>query len=299
MKSGLILVMAVFSLQACSQAESASGEPHRQLVWSDDFTGKELDSTKWSAERSCWGGGNNERQCYVDSPDNIHVENGELVLSAFAETHTGPQFAQELSDRGELVTQNYTSGKIRTKGLASWTYGRFEARIKLPKGQSTWPAFWMLPETDVYGGWPQSGEIDIMEAVNLTAICEDCPNGKENRSSAALHFGDTWPENRFLTKTHDLLIDDIEGWHVYALDWREGRMEWFVDDNLFFSLESQDWFTPTVDKIDNANAPFDQPFYLMLNLAVGGNLPDNKNEKAFNPNSFPAQMKVDWVRVYN
>ena len=295
----LILGLLGLTLNACTKAQGAVGDENSTLVWSDEFSGETLDRTKWTPELSCWGGGNNERQCYVNSPETVRIENGHLILSALPQTHTGVEFPQDWPERGEVITREYISGKVRTKGHAQWKYGRFEARIKLAKGQSLWPAFWMLPEENIYGEWPLSGEIDIMEAINLGAICETCADNIENRSSAALHFGETWPENRFLAKKKALSGAALDDWHVYALNWREDRMEWSVDGETFFSVESKDWFTPAVGKSQNAIAPFDQPFYLMLNLAVGGNLPDNKNEKEFNPNSFPAEMKIDWVRVYD
>jgi beta-glucanase (GH16 family) len=294
----VILGMIACALASCFQAEGASGIDQPELIWSDEFSGDVLDRSKWTPELSCWGGGNNERQCYIDSPDTVRVEEGHLVLAALPQSHEAEAYPQDWPERGSKVLRDYVSGKVRTKGHAQWRYGRFEARIKLPKGQSLWPAFWMLPEENVYGEWPLSGEIDIMEAINLGAICKSCENGTENRSSAALHFGETWPENRFLAKKRPLSGAAIDDWHIYALDWREDRMEWSVDGEVFFTVESKDWFTPSVDKSENRSAPFDQPFYLMLNLAVGGNLPDNKNEKAFNPNSFPAEMRIDWVRVY-
>jgi len=294
----IILGLSACALTGCFQAEGASGVNQSELIWSDEFSGDILDRSKWTPELSCWGGGNNERQCYIDSPETVRIEDGHLVLAALPQSHEAEEFPQDWSDRGSRVSRDYVSGKVRTKGLAQWQYGRFEARIKLPKGQSLWPAFWMLPEENVYGEWPLSGEIDIMEAINLGTICKSCPNGTENRSSAALHFGETWPENRFLAEKRPLSGAAIDDWHIYALDWREDRMEWSVDGEVFFTVEAKDWFTPSVDKSENQTAPFDQPFYLMLNLAVGGNLPDNKNEKAFNPNSFPAEIKIDWVRVY-
>jgi len=289
---------AAFLLPACTEVQAVQNAPVGELVWSDEFDGTELDLSKWTAETSCWGGGNNERQCYVDSSQNIQVENGVLTLRALPKKVTGLAMPQHVPDRGERVSQDYTSGKVTTRGLASWTYGRFEARIKLPQGQSTWPAFWMLPEDDAYGGWPLSGEIDIMEAVNLGAVCETCPSGAENRTSGAIHYGKLWPENQHQAEYNPLPETSVEDWHVYALDWREGKFEWSVDGRIFFSQSAEDWNTAAVEKVSNPNAPFDQPFHLMLNLAVGGNLPDNRNEKAFNPSSFPAKMQVDWVRVY-
>lgn len=298
-KVSFFLLLAGMGLQACDTAQSAKIVSDSQLVWSDEFEGEALDRSKWTPELSCWGGGNKERQCYVDSPENISVKDGVLTLTARKQTHSGYEMAQDNPDRGRIVTQGFTSAKVRTKNLADWTYGRFEARIKLPKGQSTWPAFWMLPQTETYGGWPNSGEIDIMEAVNLGAACETCVGGEENRSMGALHFGRDWPENEFHVETFDLSRNSLEAWHIYSVNWREGLIEWSVNDQVFFSLTEEDWFTPTTKKTDNPNAPFDHPFYLILNLAVGGNLPDGRNEGDFNPNSFPAEMKVDWVRVYN
>lgn len=272
--------------------------PQWALIWSDEFNGNVLDAKKWAAETSCWGGGNFERQCYTARPENINVSDGVLKLTAQAETFTGAKYPQDWSDRGGQLTREYTSGKVRTKQLAQWTYGRFEARIKLPQGQSTWPAFWMLPADNHYGKWPLSGEIDIMEAVNLGAACEDCENSQsENRSSAALHFGRPWPDNQFHAQKH-ILPNGPEAYHIFAVEWSENQIDWFVDDQKIFTLTKDDWFTQAVDKSDNALAPFDKPFYVMLNLAVGGRLPDSRNEKRFNPASFPNSLYVDWVRVY-
>lgn len=306
-----IVTLAVLSvlLAGCGRQSVASiaaettkdGNSDWQLVWSDDFDGDSLDRSKWEPEESCWGGGNNERQCYTDRSDNIKIKDGILSLIAKPEIFTGLKYPQDWAHRGELVTQPYTSGKLRTKGLASWQYGRFEARMKLPKGQSTWSAFWMMSEHDYYGLWPRSGEIDIMESVNLGAICDDCgDDGVENRISGALHFGKDWPENEFHTQEVELSSDVIpsESFHIFSIEWQKDKIDWFVDGERYVSLNATDWSTATVSKEDNAYAPFDQPFYVMLNLAVGGNLPDGRNEQQFNPYSFPAELLVDWVRVY-
>ena len=269
-----------------------------QLVWSDEFNGTALDPKKWIPETSCWGGGNNERQCYTGRAENIKVSEGVLTLTAKAERYKGLKYPQDWERRGGSITRAYTSGKVRTKGLASWKYGRFEARIKLPYGQGTWPAFWMLPEDNHYGQWPLSGEIDIMEAVNLGAKCDECGLSKtENRSGAALHFGKPWPDNQFRGQRR-ALPKEQGAYHIFALEWSEDQMDWFVDDFKLFTAKQPDWFTAGVSKEKNEAAPFDQPFYMMFNLAVGGGLSDSGNEKAFDPSSFPSQMQVDWVRVY-
>lgn len=300
----LFLALSVVAI-GVAQCGTARGEalldtpdPEWRLVWADEFNGTSLDRTKWTPETSCWGGGNYERQCYTDRLDNIEVKDGILHLKAKAESFTGLEFPQDRADRGRSVTRDYTSGKLRTTGLQSWTYGRFEARLKLPKGQGTWPAFWMLPENNVYGEWPLSGEIDIMEAVNLGAKCDDCGNSKtENRSSVALHFGDKWPDNKFKFAAHRL-PDGIDAYHIFAVEWAKGKISWFVNDTEVFTLTQDDWYSASVGKGDDPAAPFNQAFYLNLNLAVGGRLAEQRNEKTLDPSSFPNALLVDWVRVY-
>jgi len=271
-------------------------------VWSDEFEGSALDRTKWEVEESCWGGGNEERQCYTDRPKNVEVANGLLRLKAYPEIYRGYQYPQGWKDgRGPRVLQKYTSGKVRTRQLADWTYGRFSARIKLPSGQGTWPAFWMLPSENIYGGWAASGEIDIMEAVNLGARCDDCEGDVgENRSSGALHYGDEWPDNTFQFRHKELPGGPLakDQYHVFAVEWGEGRINWFVDGEKYFTMNANDWYTESISKTTNPNAPFDQDFYLMLNLAVGGELSEDNNDKGFKRSSFPSELLVDWVRVH-
>jgi beta-glucanase (GH16 family) len=274
--------------------------PQWQTVWQDDFDGAVLDRTKWAPESSCWGGGNNERQCYTDRDENIRVEDGYLRLIAQAETFTGPMFPQGMRGApGGERTQEYTSGKVRTMGLADWKYGRFSARVRLPDGQGTWPAFWMMPTDDVYGDWPLSGELDIMEAVNLGTPCEECPGGVERRTSGALHFGDLAPDNTYWFNkiAGDRVPGPSEEFRVYTVEWAEGVIQWMVDGEVFMRLTSDDWYTEAPEAEGRAHAPFDQPFYLMLNLAVGGNLAEKSNGGGFEPASFPAELVVDWVRV--
>ena len=271
-------------------------------VWSDEFEGSELDRTKWEVEESCWGGGNNERQCYTDRPENIEIVNGLLRLKAYPETYTGPEFPQGWPDgRGGQITQQYTSGKVRTRELADWTYGRFSARMKLPSGQGTWPAFWMMPADNVYGKWAASGEIDIMEAVNLGASCSECDGGVgENRSLGALHYGGEWPNNTHQANHNPLPggADAKDQYHVFSVEWGEGRINWFVNDVKFATIDAENWHSGAVSKDTHPNAPFDQDFYMMLNLAVGGRLPEDSNDRGFVAASFPAEVLVDWVRVY-
>lgn len=274
------------------------------MVWSDEFDGATLDATRWAPEVSCWGGGNEERQCYTPREDNIRVGEGVLQLHARRESYEGPLFpvghgAHGTAEDG-VRRLDYTSGKVRTRGLAEWRYGRMEARIKLPRGQGAWSAFWMMPAGDVYGSWPTSGEIDIMEAVNLGAGCDVCIGGQgENRSSGAIHFGERWPNNRFIFE-HGRFPGGAEPgaqYHVFAVEWAEGVIDWYIDDQHFWRVTPEDWASGAIPNA-SPNAPYDQPFYLALNLAVGGRMPETQNERRFESSTFPAVMLVDWVRVY-
>ena len=279
-------------------SEYEQNDPLWLTVFFDDFNGEELDSTKWKPELSCWGGGNNERQCYTDRKENVQLKDGILRLIAKEGEHTGPLYPEGMPGApGGERTQPYTSGKVRTRGLASFKYGRVSARIKLPPGQGTWSAFWMMPEEDVYGNWPLSGEIDIMEGVNLDTPCKDCPGGVERRTSGALHFGGLPPDNTYLflkTKGDDD-VSPSEEFRVYSLEWGEDAMQWLVDGEVFMRIESDDWYTDASAAVGRETAPFDQPFYVMINLAVGGNLSEKKNGAGFDPSSFPAEVQVDWA----
>lgn len=291
---------------------AASDEPPQQLapregagwelVWADEFDGDSLDRSKWAPEESCWGGGNYERQCYTDRPDNIAVEGGLLLLKAKKERFVGPARPPEIADNpNPRLVQPYTSGKIRTRGLHAWRYGRIEVRAKVPPGQGTWPAVWMMPSEDLYGPWPLSGEIDILEAVNIGAKCPKCEGGKgENRTISALHFGDLAPKNRFVDHRNALpdLALPSDDFHVYAVEWGEGLIRFLVDDRVHLTVSADKWSTASPLARGNPAAPFDRPFYIMANLAVGGRLSEENNAKRVAKESFPAQFAIDWIRVY-
>ncbi len=299
----MLVVLSGVLLQSCGgAADDSDGLTSQQweTVWVDNFDGDVLDRAKWTPEQSCWGGGNNERQCYTDRPGNVRVDNGVLRLIAQAETYTGPAYPthyEPLSE--EQHSQKYTSGKVITHGIADWRYGRFSARIKLPAGQGPWTAFWMMPTDSVYGGWPLSGEIDIMESVNLETQCDECVNGLERRTSGAIHFGGTRPDNTYLffKDENEEASSPAEEWHVYTLEWAEGVLQWFVDGKIVMRLTEDEWYTASKAADGNPFAPFDQPFYLNLNLAVGGNLSEYANDGGVDESVFPAEMLVDWVRV--
>ncbi len=236
-------------------------------IWRDEFDGKGLDYSKWECEVNAFGGGNNELQIYTDRAKNVRVENGNLIIESHKEV-TG------ISG----TTREYSSGRIRTKHRGDWLYGRIDVRAKLPKGQGIWPAIWMLPTTEEYGGWASSGEIDIMEF-----------KGQEPKKiHGTLHFGGTWPNNRFSTKIFEGNTDYTEDFHIYSIDWRPGKITWLIDDKVMNSMDKWDSTAAPFP------APFDQPFHLVLNLAVGGHFvgpPDASTQ-------FPAKLLIDYVRVY-
>ena len=243
------------------------------LVWSDEFDAASLDPETWffatgdGTEAGLPGGwGNAELQYYL--PDNAQIENGVLKITARIESIGG---------------LNYTSARINTEDRFAFRYGRIEASIKLPSGQGLWPAFWMLPQDSPYGEWAAKGEIDVVEAVNL-----DGTNG--NEIFATIHYGGEFPANQSSSVTYVPGPDVTEDFHTYALEWDETEIRWYFDDSLY--AVQNNWFSTAAP---GTAAPFDQPFHILLNLAVGGNFPGF----AVDSSVFPATMEVDWVRVYS
>lgn len=297
------LIASTACLGACSLSRPDTADDASQvawaLVWSDEFDGPEIDRTKWGFDVDCWGGGNEERQCYTDREKNARIVDSKLIIEAHKEAFAGPALPAHMRSAGvEPVggaTKPFTSARLSTHGHAAWRYGRIEIRAKLPQGQGVWPAIWMLPEHDTYGPWASSGEIDILEAVNLGVDCNDgCERGGENTILGTLHFGGAWPDND-LASTEISYPPALEGFHTYGVIWQEGRMQWTVDGQIYAEKTSQDWWTAASD---NANAPFDQPFHVILNLAIGGGLPEERGAGGVDESGFPKTLEIDWVRVW-
>ncbi len=297
----LVAALPMFGCASPSQLPVAQ-DAQWQLVWSDEFEGVVLDSARWRAEESCWGGGNNERQCYTARAENVSVSDGLLHLSARREQFTGPTMPPELAaSPNPQMSRSYTSGKIRTRGLASWRYGRVEFRARVPRGQGMWPAVWMMPADNFYGAWPRSGEIDILEAVNLGSTCPACVGGRgENRTISALHFGDYPPRNLVYDTRVSLPggAQPADDFHVWALDWSEGEMRFYLDGSEYWRVHQNQWSTTAANAARRPQAPFDQPFYLMANLAVGGRLAEENNAGGLDPSAVPSEFLIDWIRVY-
>lgn len=281
---------------------SSSAASKWELVWSDEFNGTTIDSSKWSHEKNCWGGGNNEQQCYTDRPVNSFVADGVLNIVAKREDFTGSDSAE--GESPTTKTLPYTSARLRTKNIQEWTFGRFEIRAKLPAGQGTWPAIWMLPTNSPYGVWASSGEIDIMEAVNLKTVTNG--SAPEARVHGTLHYGRVWPGNVNAGAAYTLPnnANPADDFHTYAVEWEEGEIRWYVDDVHFATQRETGWYGQYMQdgtlKDAPVGAPFDRfsKFHLLLNLAVGGNWAGNVNNTGIDASVFPQTMLVDFVRVY-
>jgi beta-glucanase (GH16 family) len=280
-------------------SSSAPAETGWTLVWSDEFDGPKIDRAKWGYDVDCWGGGNDEHQCYTRSGRNTAIEDGKLVITARKEQVVGPALPEHLrrgsSTPDAQAVRGMSSARLNTRGKAAWRYGRFEIRAKLPQGQGTWPAIWMLPEKDRYGGWAASGEIDILEAVNLGVPCAKCPGGRENTILGTLHFGGKIPKN--LQKGEEVPFPGVldGGFHTYAIEWYPDRIIWQVDGRTFAERKVSEWSTTGSP---NPGAPFDQPFYLILNLAIGGKLAESRGVGGVRLDGYPKRMEIDWVRVW-
>ncbi|GHF77980.1 glycoside hydrolase family 16 protein [Thalassotalea marina] len=291
-----------------SAINPAEPVPDWQMVWNDEFDGSAIDSQKWTHEINCNGGGNNEQQCYTDAAENSYIADGVLHIVALP--------AEDGADKP------YTSARLNTKYKADFKYGRIEMRAKLPSGQGSWPAFWMLPTDEVYGGWPKSGEIDIMEAVNLKVAAQD--GSVESNVHGTLHYGREWPDNESSGKAYSLPdgVNPADDFHTYAIEWQEGEIRWYVDNYLYqtqrqskvrynskdeaVGLSHRGWFAEYFDQgsgeltTDWGTAPFDQKFHLLLNLAVGGNWPENVNNLGVDASAFAngQHFEIDYVRVF-
>jgi beta-glucanase (GH16 family) len=237
------------------------------LVWSDEFDapdGSIPDPAKWNYTIGGSGFGNGELQYYTDDPQQACIENGMLVIKA---------------DRKTVMGRDYISARLNTMVKGTWKYGRFEIRAKLPDTQGIWPAFWLLPMYINYGNWPASGEVDIMELI-----------GKEpGRVYGTLHYGNPHKSQSAYYDLHDgrKFSDDF---HVFSLEWEPEQFRWYVDGTLY--LTADQWFTSAPGKA--FPAPFDQPFYLIINLAVGGHWPGSPDSFS----TFPQFLYVDYVRIY-
>ena len=245
------------------------GSGGRTLVWFDEFNN--IDTSVWNHDEGGHGFGNNELQWYSNG-SNVSIEND-------AQANSNVLVIEARQEQGGMCWFNencgYTSGKLTTRHKKSFKYGRFEARMKLPRMQGIWPAFWMLGDNFNTQGWPQGGEIDIMEHVNTNNI-----------TSGALHgpgYSGNTPITGHLTHVHSIDAD----YHIYAVEWDENGIDWFVDNIKFYSVTK-------AEVSQHGEYVYDAPFWFLLNLAVGGNWPGDPDHANFTT----SRMYVDYIRVY-
>ncbi len=230
------------------------------LVFEEEFDGNSLDLSTWEYQTGSGGWGNNELQYYTEG-NNVEVSNGTLKI-----------IAQKFGDV-------YTSSRIRTKDKADFKYGRLEARIRMPIGQGIWPAFWMMPTDDVYGGWPQSGEIDIVEYLGH----------QPSTIHGTCHYGNAYNDKGSSGSSYSLTSGDFHTeFHVFSIEWEDNVLRWYMDGQLYHAISDSH------PDFANYTWPFIHDFHFILNVAVGGNWPGYPDATTV----FPQTMEVDWVRVY-
>ncbi len=268
-------IIALFcGLISCSQLQNKinnksnkvvklSTKNEYKLVWSDEFDEQgKPDTNKWVYDIGGNRWGNSELQYYSSQSENVRVENGKLIIEA-------------RNYRGQKI--KYTSARIKTKGNGDWLYGRVEVKAKIPTGKGTWPAIWMLPTENKYGNWPASGEIDIMEHVGFEPnVIHGTVHTKKFNHTLGTQKG---AEISVSTAT--------TAFHIYSIEWDKNKIDFFVDDEKYFTFTNQhksykEW-------------PFDQKFFLIINLAIGGNW---GGLKGVDDTIFPARMIIDYVRIY-
>jgi len=259
-----LLILASYCSSAQAATPNRPQRPARQekawtLVWEDEFNGTNgtlPDATKWTYDLGANGWGNNELENYTNSTANVQQKDGNLVITAIKSGNS------------------YTSARIKTQGLYDHAYGRVEARIKIPQGQGIWPAFWMLGNDINTVQWPNCGEIDIMENIGKQpAIVYGTLHGPTQFSIGGSY---TLPTGK--------LADDF---HIYAIEWEPTQVRIYFDNILYETVKN-------TDLAQGVHWPFDHPFFIILNVAVGGNWPGNPDGTTV----FPQQMLVDYVRVY-
>lgn len=272
MQLPVLILCLLLSAVCCAQHNTPPPSDTKWvLTWSDEFdapNGPGVDPARWIIEIGGTGWGNQELEYYTSRPNNVQVQDGNLVIKVLQEKYAG----------ADGVTRNYTSARLKTIGKFSQAYGRFEARIKVPYGQGLWPAFWMMGDDIEKSGWPDGGEIDIMENIGKE------PSTVHGTIHGPGYSGADGIGAPYALSGNQRVADDF---HVFAVEWTPNAIRFYADKDLYSTL------TP-------ANLPphtkwvFDHPFFLLLNVAVGGDWPGSPDATTV----FPQTMLVDYVRVY-
>ena len=268
--NGFILPLIVLFSFSCKDSSTDSNELTNEysLVWQDEFDGDTISASNWTfqlgtgSQFGLVGWGNNELQSYTARERNAYIEDGFLVIEAHKESFMG---------------QPYTSARIVTKDKKFWKYGKIEIKAKMPETQGLWPALWMLPQENKYGGWPASGEIDIVELVGHQP---DVAHG-------TIHYGNAYNDKGSSSgKIKDTKSTFATDFHVYSIGWDSRGIQWLLDGEPYHSVTPED--------VEPYNWPFDEAFYLLFNVAVGGNWPGYPDDTTI----MPQRMLVDYVRVF-
>jgi beta-glucanase (GH16 family) len=268
----LIFLLIILSLVIFNTSDAKAANPSVwSLIWQDEFNGANgsaIDSTKWTPEIGGWGWGNNELETYTSRIDNAFHNNGALTIKAIKEHFVG----------SDNIPREYTSARLISKNKFSATFGRFEARIKIPFGQGIWPAFWMLGNDIDSSGWPTCGELDIMENI-----------GREPATIHGTIHGLGYSGGNGISSSYSLPNNQpfADSFHVFAVEWEPGVVRFYCDGILYATR------TPA-DLPAGKTWAFDHPFFILMNLAVGGTWPGNPDATT----TFPQTMQVDYVRVY-
>jgi beta-glucanase (GH16 family) len=254
------LLFTCFAVSACCTVQAQNGK--WKLVWEEDFKGKSLDTTHWNYEIDGHGGGNNELEYYTRRDTNVYVKDGMLHIRALKEEYHG---------------HHYTSARIDTRRKADFTFGRMEIRAKIPTGKGVWPAIWMMPTDDKYGGWPLSGEIDIMETKGQYP----------DTLYGTMHFGPAPPHNRHkgAVTTHEASGGYGDDFHTYGIEWAKDTIAWFVDGRKFLETNIGD--------VTGVAYPFNERFHFILNLAIGGGFVGEPD-----PSILTKEFLVDYIKVW-
>jgi beta-glucanase (GH16 family) len=257
-----------------ADASPESSIPGWTLTWSDEFDGpdgSQVDPRNWTHDVGGTGWGNNEEEYYTDAGQNAVVEDGYLVIAATTEGASQYKCSYAPTGAGTCL---YTSARLKTQGLFAQQYGRFEARVQMPTGQGLWPAVWMLGDNIDTVNWPACGEIDFMETIGSDITT----------NHGSLHMPNDNPTGTYTLPDGGSFADDF---HVFTTEWSPGTVAFYVDDVLYE--------TQTQAEVPGGGTwEFDHPFFLVMNVAVGGQWPGQPNATT----QFPQTMKVDWVRVY-
>jgi len=254
------------------RAQPSAKITHRgwKLVWSDEFNGPDgspPDLSKWTYDTGGRGWGNKELESYTSRLENVQQRGGNLVITANKESYTGL----------DGIARSYTSARIKTQEIFAQTYGRFEARMQLPLGKGIWPAFWMLGNDVKTTGWPGAGEIDVMENIGEPDVIYSTLHGPGYSGAKGISQAFSLPRGEAVHT----------GFHLYAVEWRPNDIKFFFDDKLIVERTPKDLPADT-------KWVYDHPFFVLLNVAIGGNWPGNPDETTI----FPQKMLVDYVRVY-